>query len=219
MKLMKWLFGILIIMGITTTAYADTILLNDDFNSENLGTGWAGNYTSFSNWIVTDGYVDLAGYGSWDFLGTGSPYGVYVDLDGSNNKAGTLRSRTDFILAPGTLLLQFDLAGSQRGEYENYRDNKVNVKLGTLYDETFTPNANDLFTTYSRYINIVTATNAYLIFQNMPDGTYDGDNIGALLDNVKLTVTTIPEPATLMMFGLGLLGVAGVSRRKKSKNI
>jgi hypothetical protein len=35
----------------------------------------------------------------------------------------------------------------------------------------------------------------------------------------EITVSTIPEPATMLLFGFGLLGVAGVSRKKNSKNI
>jgi hypothetical protein len=210
---LSFLFCVLIGMGIADTATAETVLFNDNFNSENGGIGWAGNYTGFSNWTVTTGSVDLIGFGSWDFLNRHGD--ISVDLDGSTNAAGTIVSKQTFLLTPGTVLLQFDLAGSQRGSDEGYRNNFVNVKLGTMYDEIFTLKWDDPLTTYSRYINITTATNAYLSFQNMYDGTYYGDNIGALLDNVKLTASVF-EPTTLLLLGFGLIGLAGM-RRKLNK--
>ena len=68
MRVRNWLLCILMFIGIAATLRADTVLLSDNFSSENSGIGWAGNYNSFQNWTVTSGYVDLAGYGSWDFL-------------------------------------------------------------------------------------------------------------------------------------------------------
>jgi hypothetical protein len=211
MKVMRCLFCIVIAIGIATTVHADTVLLNDNFDSENGGVGQSGNYTNFANWSVTSGTVDLAGYGSWAVIPNYG--GVYVDIDGSNWQAGTLTSKQAFNLTPGTVLLQFDLAGSHRGLDEGWRTNVVRVKLGDLYDESFTLNSEDPFTTYSRYIDITTTTNSYLSFQNMPD-IYTGDNIGAFLDNVKLT-SVVPEPATMLLLGFGILGLAGVRRIRK----
>jgi len=39
--------------------------------------------------------------------------------------------------------------------------------------------------------------------------------VGALFDPYDENCSPVPEPATMMLFGIGLLGLAGVSRRKK----
>ncbi len=45
------------------------------------------------------------------------------------------------------------------------------------------------------------------------NGTIDGD---FTLSDVEVTANPVPEPATMLLFGLGMLGLAGVSRRKKA---
>lgn len=175
------------------------IVFSDNFDSENGGVGVL-NYAGFANWTVSAGTVDLIGNGFFDFY---PGNGLYVDLDGSTGNAGVLTS-TALTLAPGTYTLQFVLAGSTRGD-----TNIVDVSLGALYSETFTRASSDPFAVVTRTIVVGAPTIASLAFSNA-----GGDNLGAILDNVVLSTRDLPEPGTLALLGLGLLG-AGLSRLRR----
>jgi len=48
-------------------------------------------------------------------------------------------------------------------------------------------------------------------------GSGDTDTVGTFYyDNLNITVNTVPEPATLTLFGAGLAGAAAVRRRRKT---
>ncbi|HEV2148863.1 MAG TPA: Ig-like domain-containing protein [Longimicrobiaceae bacterium] len=151
------------------------ILLEDDFDSEN-GGRWADNYTGFAKWEVVAGSVDLVGTGLYDdFLPPEN--GVGVDLDGTTKQAGTLRSRTAFVLEPGEYQLSFQLAGSPRPSDPN----TVVVSLGDAYRESFTLAQFEPLRTITRTVTVPARTTARLEFAHL-----GGDNYGILLDNVKL---------------------------------
>ncbi len=185
------LSGLILLSATLTSAFAQTTF-SDNFDAEGQGL----NYASFANWDVTGGTVDVIGAGFIDLMpGNGN----YVDLDGSTGLAGTLS--TKFAIDPGyTYSLQFDLAGSQRGD-----SNTVHVTLDG-YNEGFTVPSAQGFTTITRNVT-VTNIGSLLSFHN--DG---GDNVGALLDRVS--IHAVPEPFSMTGMLLGLAGVA-IRRRKK----
>ena len=192
-------FAILLLLMGTQMAFAAPIL-QDDFNTENGGSGVL-NYTGFANWTVSKGTVDLIGNdGFFDFY---PGNGLYVDLDGTSGEAGLLSSK--IIFAPGSYVVSFDLGGSQREGYDD--GNVVDITMGISdFSTSITRNTNDPLQLFTYNVTITTAGS--LTFHNL-----GGDNVGAILDNV--TVSAVPEPISLLLFGLGLVGLAGVRRKFK----
>src|SRR6476469_7361568 len=91
---------------------SSTVLFYDTFDNENYKTGEL-NYLSLNNWNTVDGLIDFIGDGFLDFF---SNHGLYLDMDGSTNKAGIIETKNTFNLLPDKILLQFDFADSRRQE-------------------------------------------------------------------------------------------------------
>jgi hypothetical protein len=110
--------------------------------------------------------------------------------------------------AAGEYDLSFYLAGSHRDD-----TNIVTLTFGD-YTEQFTLLSDYPFTQITRHLTI---SGGKLNFQN--DGG-DGENgmsndKGAFLDNVMVSTNPVPEPATLLLFGTGMVGLVGAIRKKK----
>jgi hypothetical protein len=199
------LFAGILTVGMSTVARA-TVIFSDNFESDSTGL----NKTSLNNWTISSGNVDLIGVGtSWNYFPI---HGKYVDMDGSVNNAGLMLSLTSFTLGSGDYQLSFDLAGNQRVS----QNDSVIVKVNSgISDQTYSRSAFDPFQTFTQSFSLSNATNVTLSFE----GT-GGDNIGMLLDNVLLTKVDsapVPEPGTMMLLGMGVLGMAVYGKRRMNK--
>lgn len=161
----------------TTEPPADPVLLiAEDFNQEGGGT-FKLNYNAFTRWAVVAGSVDLVGTAPYDdFLPTSQ--GLYVDLDGTSNAAGTLETLETFALPRGRYELRFKLAGTPR---QNQPANTVIVSLGTVFQESITLQSYAPLQSYVRTIEVTRDTSGKVRFQHQ-----GGDDYGIFVDDVQL---------------------------------
>src|SRR5229473_5571328 len=110
-RMFKASFGaaaVLASVSLAQNANAHAIVFEDNFNTEAHGL----NHTTFTNWTVTAGSVDVLGPHFFDlFPGNGN----YVDLDGTTHggpPAGQLTSKSSF--GTGNYILSFMLGGNSR---------------------------------------------------------------------------------------------------------
>ena len=187
-----------VLLSAAGAANAVTVF-SDNFNADVNGL----NTVSFvGGWSVANGSVDTIGSPP-PFFDLIPGNGHYIDLDGTSNDAGEF-SKALLLTAGVTYTASFDLAGSHRND-----SNTVDVAFGTTLNTYTLASADPLGT-------------ASLVFTPGATGLYSlsfanrgGDNIGALLDNVNVTMTTaVPEPSTYALMLAGLAGVGAVARRR-----
>lgn len=205
----------------------------DGFEGDAPGLAYTG--SALTNWTIDPGYTV-------DVVASSNPFGITVvppamgnvlDLDGTPGP-GLIYSNSFFHFNAGDLVtLSFDVGGSQRSSGSDY------FVTGFYMDPTLGSDLSgsglvDLSETHmhsgqvSTTVNIPGATSPLFVtssfgFRALGAGsariaffTDSADNIGPLIDNVRLDVTSaVPEPATwaLMIAGFGLIGAAMRRRR------
>lgn len=201
----KQVIGFLAASLLSVSASASVIFI-DNFDTEAGAAGASSlNYTSFANWTVSDGTVDVVATSGWGIQCVGG-IGKCVDLDGSTGNAGKLTSSL-LSLTAGTYSLSFDISGNQRGGAAD----SFTLALGGFLNESFNLTPSAPWQTITRTFTVSATSANNIIFNHA-----GGDNIGVMLDNVSLSKVNVPEPASLAMFGLGLIGL-GFARRRQAR--
>jgi hypothetical protein len=90
------------------------------------------------------------------------------------------------------------------------------IDFSTILDKTILGSIKFSISTGSLDIDFFNPNSIRLMLRESvgPMGVRDV-GVDVILTNISIvSATPVPEPTTMLLFGLGLLGVAGVSRRK-----
>jgi hypothetical protein len=209
-------------LSFATSAPAATVFFQD-FNSVASNSL---SLTALPGFTVTGSTVDV--------VGPVNPYGItgltsnVVDLDGTPGPATIISSPTSFAYNAGDIVtLSLLLSGAQRGSASDpFTLGLAFSNLGSVSNfagsgyfssataagQTFNLAGTDPFKLSSISFLATSAGTFGFSF-----GTTSNDNVGPLLDDVKLDVSAVPEPSTWGMMILGFFGVAFMAYRRKSQ--
>jgi Protein of unknown function (DUF642)/PEP-CTERM motif len=90
--------------------------------------------------------------------------------------------------------------------------NTGEVSAGSLLNQAFTPAVSGYPQTFIPFSFLFTATGPVtsITFKSTIDTTY-----GPAIDNVNVDLHNVPEPSTMLLLGLGLVGLTGARRKFK----
>jgi hypothetical protein len=201
------------------TAVANaTSITNGNFSGSVGSSGYTYQPSSVAGWFFSGGTGVQANGSAWGFSNApgGSGQSAFLQSYEGPDKVdkGTPNSfisqNVGGLTTGQTYTVTFDL--EQR---PGYGANPVTVSIDGV-TETITPPNDDAWTAYSLEFNYDGGPDGLTFSVTGPGtGTYDNDT--GLAD---VSIGATPEPGTLLLLGSGLLGFAGIARRKfGTKNV
>ncbi len=201
-------------LGVVGIAQA-TLITNGSFESGNYNSSspsyntLPANSAAIDGWIVTSGSIDwINSY--W------KPSNGFRSLDLAGNANGTIVGNSFATTIGQSYLVQFDMAGNPDKSY----DKKLIGGIVGGVNQTFTFDQNGQTSTNMGWQTMsfsfeATSNSTQLSFSNFSN--IPGDAWGAALDNVRVDAAPVPEPGTIALFGIGMLGMAIYGKRRMNK--
>ncbi len=196
------------------------------FSNFMVGTGTTlGDFTPFAPTLHTDNWISRPEVQGWTFINSQSvpavvvnttnapigqvdPYQILMHPGGTSGKTGD---------APiSNAVLRF--TASNAGIYSVIGDWK-SLDIGSTINYVL-KNGTAIFTDTSdatsnfNLTNISLANGDTIDFVVSSNGGIDYDTTG-----LRVTLTGVPEPTTLALFGLGGIGLAGIAKRRRTRKV
>ncbi len=238
-RTMTMLAAAIVVTVFSTSAHATPILVNGNFDSSTNGPGNLSGGTSLTGWSSSGynflydstGTAGTNGVNLWgpahggvaNGLGASPTGGNFVGMDGAY-QTGPLYQLVTGLTAGESVAVSFWYAGAQQYNFNGNTSEAFNVYFGQSQSNNTsfeTPVLQDMshgFTGWQHQTFTFTADGAsdYLAF--LAVGTPAGEPPFSLLDGVTVSDTPViaatPEPTSLVLLATGLMGTAGMLRRR-----
>jgi PEP-CTERM motif-containing protein/uncharacterized protein DUF642 len=219
-----------------SNAMAYNLVTNGGFESTTNGSGQMGLFTDATGW-VTNGYNFIFTPGSADTTGVQSSYGNlqlwgphnggdpsntlgaspsggnYIGADGAF-QVGAITQTINGLVAGQKYSVGFDWAGAQQYTFNGNTTEQWIVSLGSQsFSTTVAQDVSHGFTGWTHTTFTFTADSNSETLSFLAAGTPDGEPPFSLLDSV--TMTAVPEPASMAIMGSGLAALGFIRRRRK----